>query len=191
MKVIVGLRNPQKEYAGTRHNAGAEVVALLAERRGERLRRGPRRVRCDQTRLVIDGRAAVAAAPRLNMNVCGPAVAALLAYHKVQPDDLLLIHDDMDLAFTRWRLQQGRGAGGHNGVRSVIAALGGPGFWRLKLGIGRPPGRMDPVNFVLGRFTAEERQKMDLLTEEAADVAEKFVAGPGAAQTAGGRPAPG
>lgn len=192
MKVIVGLRNPQKEYAGTRHNAGAEVVALLAERRGERLRRGPRRVRCDQARLVIGGRAAVAAAPRLNMNVCGPAVAALLAYYKVQPDDLLLIHDDMDLAFTRWRLQQGRGAGGHNGVRSVIAALGGPGFWRLKLGIGRPPGRMDPINFVLGRFTAEERPKMDLLTEEAADVAERFVAGPqAAAQTSGRRPAPG
>ena len=192
MKVIVGLRNPQKEYAGTRHNAGAEVVALLAERRGERLRRGPRRVRCDQARLVIDGRAAVAAAPRLNMNVCGPAVAALLAYYKVQPDDLLVIHDDMDLAFTRWRMQQGRGAGGHNGVRSVIAALGGPGFWRLKLGIGRPPGRMDPVNFVLGRFTAEERPKMDLLTEEAADVAEIFVAGPqAAAQTARRRPAPG
>lgn len=192
MKVIVGLRNPQKEYAGTRHNAGAEVVALLAERRGERLRRGPRRVRCDQARLVIGGRAAVAAAPRLNMNVCGPAVAALLAYYKAQPDDLLLIHDDMDLAFTRWRLQQGRGAGGHNGVRSVIAALGGPGFWRLKLGIGRPPGRMDPINFVLGRFTAEERTKMDLLTEEAADVAERFVAGPqAAAQTSGRRPAPG
>lgn len=193
MKILVGLRNPEKEYAGTRHNAGAEVAALLAERRGERLRRGPRRVRCDQARLVIGGRAAVVAAPRLNMNVCGPAVAALLAYYQAQPDDLLLIHDDMDLIFARMRLHRGRGAGGHNGVRSVIAALGGPGFWRLKLGIGRPPGRMDPVKFVLGRFTAEERPEMDSLAEDAADAAEMFVADPAAAaaQTAGRRPAPG
>lgn len=192
MKIIVGLRNPQAEYAGTRHNAGAEAAALLAERRGERLRRGPRRVRCDQARLVIDGRAAVIGIPRLSMNVCGPAVAALLAYHRAQPDDLLLIHDDMDLAFARMRLHHGRGAGGHNGVRSVIAALGVRDFWRLKLGIGRPPGRMDPVNYVLGRFTAGERPEMDLLTADAADAAEMFVADPqAAAEKAGRRAAPG
>lgn len=190
MKVIVGLRNPEAEYAGTRHNAGAEVIYLLAGRRGERLRRGPRRVRCDQARLVIDGRAAVIGTPRLNMNVCGPAVAALLAYHKAGPSDLLLIHDDLDLPFARLRLHQGRGAGGHNGVRSVIAALGTRDFWRLKLGIGRPPGRMDPVKYVLGRFTAEQRPEMEALAEDAADAAELFVGDPQAAQQAAGRRIP-
>lgn len=187
MKVIVGLRNPEAEYAGTRHNAGAEVISLLAGRRGERLRRGPRRVRCDQARLVIDGRTAVVGAPRLSMNVCGPAVAALLAYHKAAPADLLLIHDDLDLAFARLRLHQGRGHGGHNGVRSVIAALGTRDFWRLKLGIGRPPGRMDPIKYVLGRFTAEQRPEVDALAADAADAAELFVGDPQAAQQLAGR----
>ena len=109
------------------------------------------------------------------MNVCGPAVRAALDYQKTHPSDLLVIHDDIDLPFGRLRLHEGRGHGGHNGVRSVIGALGTPAFWRLKLGVGRPPGGLDPAAFVLGRFSKGERREVDLLVDDAAGVVEVFV----------------
>ena len=106
------------------------------------------------------------------MNVCGPAVRAVVDYYKVRPEQLLVVHDDIDLPFGRLRLREGRGHGGHNGVRSVISALGTRDFWRLKVGLGRPPARMDPADFVLGRFTREERTEVDGLIEDAVRVVE-------------------
>ena len=178
MKVIVGLHNPEAAYSGTRHNVGAEVVQDLSRRQGIRLRRGPSRVRCQLARTALGGESAMLALPRTSMNICGPPVRAALDYYKAPLSDLVVIHDDIDLAFGRLRLHEGRGHGGHNGVRSLIAALGTPGFWRLKLGLGRPPGRMDPAKFVLERFSKEERREIDLLVGDAAGVIEVFMTDP-------------
>lgn len=188
MRVIVGLRNPERAYSGTRHNVGAEVVTLLTRRYGVRLRRGPRGVRCRLARVVIDGAPALLALPQTSMNVCGPPIRAALGYYKAEPSDLLVLHDDIDLPFGRLRLHEGRGHGGHNGVRSVMAALGTPGFWRLKVGVGRPPGRMNPADFVLSRFFKEERPEVSSMVEDAARVVEVFMNDPErAVALAGGR----
>ena len=98
-----------------------------------------------------------------------------LDYYKVDPADLLIIHDDIDLPYARLRLHAGRGAGGHNGVKSIMGATGSRDFWRLKIGVGRPPGRMDPAAFVLKRFSKAEREEMDILVQDAADVVEAFL----------------
>lgn len=172
--VIVGLQNPEPRYAGTRHNAGAEVVRALADGHGVGFRRAPRRMRGKTARLTIDARPAILVLPLLSMNVCGPAVRAVLDYYKVPPTELLVVHDDIDLPAGRLRLHQGRGHGGHNGVRSVISSLGTRDFWRLKVGLGRPPSRMDPADFVLGRFTSGERTEVNHLIMDAAGVVEAF-----------------
>ena len=173
--VIVGLHNPEPRYAGTRHNVGAEVVRALADAHGAGFRGAPRRMRGKTARVTIDARPAVLVLPLLSMNVCGPAVRAVLDYYKVRPTGLLVVHDDIDLAFGRLRLQQGRGHGGHNGVRSVISSLGTRDFWRLKVGLGRPPSRMDPADYVLGRFTRDERTEADRLIVDATEVVEAFM----------------
>ena len=122
------------------------------------------------------------------MNVCGPPVRAAVAYYKADPSDLVVLHDDIDLPFGRLRLREGRGHGGHNGVRSVMQALGTPGFWRLKVGVGRPPGRMNPADFVLSRFFAEERPEVLSMVKDAAGVVEAFMEDPArAVALAGGR----
>ena len=188
MRVIVGLHNPERAYSGTRHNVGAEVVALLARRNGGRFRRGPRGVRSRAASVVIDGAQALLALPQTSMNVCGPPVRATVAYHKIDSSDLMVVHDDIDLPFGRLRLHEGRGHGGHNGVRSVMQALGTPGFWRLKVGVGRPPGRMNPADFVLSRFFEEERPEVLSMVEDAAEVVEAFMSDPErAVALAGGR----
>lgn len=127
------------------------------------------------------------AMPTTFMNESGQAVAPLLRYFDGEPEGLLVIHDDIDLPFARLRLQFDRGSGGNNGARSVIRSLGTEAFWRLKCGVGRPPGRMDPADYVLRRFTAKEQPEIDLLIEQAADVAEKFITagGPEAQQLTG------
>ena len=176
--MLTGLGNPGPAHVGTRHNVGAEVVTRLAERQGVHLRRGPRRVGCLLAKVTIEETAAMLVLPLAFMNVCGPVIRAALDYHKAAPSDLLVIHDDIDLPFGRLRLHEARGHGGHNGVRSVIGVLGTPGFWRLKVGLGRPPGRMDPAAFVLGRFSKAERPEIDLLVMDAADVVEVFMTDP-------------
>ncbi|MDE0168441.1 MAG: aminoacyl-tRNA hydrolase [bacterium] len=190
LKVIVGLHNPEPRYAGTRHNVGAEVVRALVEGQRVGFRRGPRGMKGETARLSIEERPAVLALPLLSMNVCGSAVRAVLSYYKVRPSQLLVVHDDIDLPFGRLRLHEGRGHGGHNGVRSVISDLGTRDFWRLKVGLGRPPGRMDPAAFVLGRFTREERTEVDHLIADAAGVVRTFMsdADRAVAQAAGRRP---
>ena len=121
------------------------------------------------------------------MNESGQVVAPLVRYYKVDPEDILLIHDDIDLPFGKLRVHVGRGTGGHNGVASVVRSLGGPTLWRLKFGVGRPPGRMDPADFVLRRFYDRERTDVDLMVAEAADVLKVFGAegGDAARQAAG------
>jgi peptidyl-tRNA hydrolase, PTH1 family len=188
MRVLVGLRNPGPEYEGTRHNVGFEVLAILAGRHGVRLRRGPGRTRSELGEARIDGEPAVLAVPSTYMNHSGQAVQAVLRYFKAEPTDLLVFHDDIDLPFARLRVQEGGGTGGHNGLRSIEGSLGTRDFWRLKIGVGRPPGRMDPADYVLRRFAKAERVEIDVVVEHAADVAEAWIADPEAARrTAGER----
>ena len=124
---------------------------------------------------------AVLAIPTTFMNESGQAVAPLLRYFRAKSQNLLVIHDDIDLPFAKMRLQYDRGSGGNNGARSVIRSLGSQEFWRLKCGVGRPPGRMDPASFVLRRFTSKEQPEVDLMVELGADIVERFVADGGQA----------
>lgn len=175
MKVIIGLRNPEPEYLGTRHNVGAEVVEALAARWGERIRRGPLRVPAQVAVCNRLGEQVVLALLRANMNVSGLPTTSVLKYYRATPEDLVVVHDDIDLAFARLRLQFGRGPGGNNGVKSIIGALQTRDFWRLKVGVGRPPGNMDPAAFVLRRFSKAEREEVDFLVQDAGDVLERFL----------------
>jgi PTH1 family peptidyl-tRNA hydrolase len=121
------------------------------------------------------------------MNESGQVVAPLIRYYKVDPEDIVVVHDDIDLPFGKLRFHYGRGTGGHNGVASIVRSLGGPTLWRLKFGVGRPPGRMDPADFVLRRFYDRERNDVDLMVAEAADILRTFgAAGGEAARQAAG-----
>ncbi|RPI25595.1 MAG: aminoacyl-tRNA hydrolase [Actinobacteria bacterium] len=187
MRLVVGLRNPGPEYEGTRHNVGAEVVSAVAAGNEVSLRRAKRSVRADVAELHIEGAGAVLAVPRVFMNESGQVVAPLLRYYGADPAELLVVHDDIDLPFAKLRVAIGRGAGGHNGVRSIIGSLRGEAFWRLKVGVGRPPGRQDPADFVLRRFGKVERPRIDEAITRAVGIVERFVADGGevARQVAG------
>lgn len=180
MHLIVGLRNPGSEYQGTRHNLGYEVLVVMAGRMDTKLKRGPLRVRSEVA--TISGRDLVLASPNTFMNDSGRAVGSLRSYYKVDSEDLLVLHDDIDLAFGRLRLQKAGGSGGHNGIRSLEQHLGTKDFWRLKLGVGRPPGNQDPAQHVLKRFTKAERSEVDLMVDDAADVAMRWLEDPARAQ---------
>jgi PTH1 family peptidyl-tRNA hydrolase len=121
------------------------------------------------------------------MNESGQAVAPLVRYYRTPADELLVVHDDIDLPFAKLRVQEDRGPGGNNGVRSIIRSLGSQEFWRLKIGVGRPPGRQNPADYVLRPFSTQERPEIDLSIQLAADVIETFVAegGDAARQRAG------
>jgi len=185
--LIVGLRNPGPKYEATRHNLGAEVVALLAERHGGSFKKARRFIRAQVAEVRLGDTAVVLALPLTFMNESGQAVVPLMRYYRTSPDALLVIHDDIDLPFAKLRVSHDSGPGGNNGVKSIIRSLGAADFWRLKVGVGRPPGRMDPAAFVLKRFAAKERPEIDVSVQLAADVAETFVArgGEAARQHAG------
>jgi PTH1 family peptidyl-tRNA hydrolase len=183
MPLVVGLANPGPKYAGTRHNVGGDIVGVYADRHGLRLKRARLGIRADAAATrAPDGRAVVAV-PRTFMNESGQAVSPLLRYYDMAPGEMLVVHDDIDLPFGKLRVQFGRGSGGNNGVDSIIRSLKTKEFWRLKFGVGRPPGRMDPADFVLKRFSAAERADVDLLVQHAADTLEAYFAdGPDAAR---------
>jgi PTH1 family peptidyl-tRNA hydrolase len=172
--LIVGLGNPGPRYAGTRHNAGFLVADLLAERLGARFK--AHRGRCD----VVEGRLAgvpvVLAKPKAYMNTSGGPVVAISRFYKVPVERITVVHDELDLPFGSLRLKRGGGDGGHNGLRSTTAALGSNGYARVRVGIGRPPGRMDPADYVLREFSAAERNQLPLLVERAADAVEVLIA---------------
>jgi PTH1 family peptidyl-tRNA hydrolase len=176
--LVVGLGNPGPSYATTRHNVGRLVVELLAERAGASFT-SHRRGRADvlETRLGggPHGVRTVLARPRTYMNESGGSVAALRNFFKVDTDHLVVVHDELDIPFGTLRVKQGGGDNGHNGVRSVRAALGTGDFCRVRVGIGRPPGRLDPAVFVLKPYSATERVELPLLVDRAADAVEALV----------------
>lgn len=182
VKLVVGLRNPGAEYEGTRHNVGVEVLAVLGHRRDVRFKRGPSRVRCELGDMRIGSERALLAAPMSFMNESGGPVKAALDYHKMSVDDLLVLHDDIDLPFGRLRIQVGGGTGGHNGLKSLERSLGTRDFSRLKIGVGRPPGSQDPADYVLSRFSKVQRPEVDIQIEDAADVVEQWIEDPQKAQ---------
>jgi len=172
--LVVGLGNPGPEYAETRHNVGVRVVELLAARAGGgRFSKHKSNADVLEGRLV--GRRAVLAVPRTYMNVSGGPVAGLLRYYGVEPADLVVVHDDLDLGFGVVRLKQGGGEGGHNGLRSISASIGTKDYLRVRFGIGRPPGRQDPADFVLKRFSGAERKELEFAVDLAADAAEALL----------------
>jgi PTH1 family peptidyl-tRNA hydrolase len=168
--LVVGLGNPGPEYAGTRHNAGALVLEVLVGRVGGRLR--SHRSRCDVLEGRLCGRPVVLARPRSFMNESGGPVAAAAQFYKTGPETVVVLHDELDLPFGAVRLKRGGGDNGHNGLRSVSRSLGTPDYLRVRLGIGRPPGRQDPADFVLRGYAGAERDEVPLQLERAADAVE-------------------
>jgi len=172
--LVVGLGNPGPEYAETRHNVGIRVVEMLAARAGGG-RFSKHKANADVLEGRLAGRRAVLAVPRTYMNVSGGPVAGLLRYYGVAPEDLVVVHDDLDLGFGVVRLKLGGGEGGHNGLRSISASIGTKDYLRVRFGIGRPPGRQDPADFVLKRFAGAERKELEFAVDLAADAAEALL----------------
>jgi PTH1 family peptidyl-tRNA hydrolase len=174
---VVGLGNPGPGYVGNRHNVGAMVLDVLAERAAVRLSasKGPRaRALAGEGRLA--GRRVVLARPLTYMNESGGPVRGLLDWSKLPVADLVVIHDELDVPFGVVRLKRGGGEGGHNGLRSITRSTGSKDYLRVRVGIGRPPGRQDPADFVLRDFSSTERKELDLLLVEAADALELLLA---------------
>lgn len=168
--LVVGLGNPGPSYAKNRHNAGAMVVDVLADRMGARLKSHKSRADVAEGRLA--GHRLVLARPRSFMNESGGPVAGLSAFFRIPADRLVVIHDELDIPFGNVRLKVGGGDGGHNGLRSLRRSLGTGDYVRVRLGVGRPPGRVDPADFVLRDFSPSERTELPLLLERAADAVE-------------------
>lgn len=166
--LVVGLGNPEGEYGGTRHNVGADAVRAFARREHTELARN-KRVRCEVAEVAVAGRRFVLAVPVSYMNRSGDPVQAVAAWYKVPPERIVVCHDDLDVAVGELRCKRGGGHAGHNGLKDVDRALGTRAYLRLRIGIGRPPGRMPAKDFVLRRFTPAERETIDVTLEHAAD----------------------
>ena len=172
--LIVGLRNPGPDYAGTRHNIGVEVLAELASRALPMPASfsAHKRTNCDLAQTRLAGRPVVLAAPRSFMNLSGGPVSAVASYFSVPATEIIVVHDEIDIEFGQVRLKRGGGEGGHNGLRSVSTSLGTRDYLRVRVGVGRPPGRMDVADYVLKRFGKQEQPEVPLLVSEAADAVE-------------------
>ena len=178
LKMIVGLGNPGRQYAAHRHNIGFQCVDLLARRHGIAVDKLQSDAFTGQGWLARAGerRKLLLVKPQTYMNLSGRAVGQLLRFYQVDLTNLLVIHDDLDLDPGRIRLRPGGSSGGQNGVKSLIEHLGTQEFGRLRVGVGRPPGRMDPAAYVLQPFSpAEEQDVMGATREWAADAAELWL----------------
>jgi PTH1 family peptidyl-tRNA hydrolase len=174
--LVIGLGNPGPAYAATRHNAGFLVVTLLAERTGSRFKafKGAGG-RAEVAEIRLAGAPAVLARPLSYMNDSGGPVASIARFYKVPTERIVVVHDDLDLPFGALRLKRGGGDGGHNGLRSITAALGGKDYLRVRLGIGRPPGRQDAADYVLRPFSTAERKELGYHVDRAADAVEALL----------------
>ncbi len=178
MWLVVGLGNPGREYERNRHNIGFGVVDLLAGRTGSRFGRHRRAVaEVAEARLGVgvDAPGVVLVKPMTYMNLSGGPVAALANFYKAPPATIIAVHDELDLPFGTVRAKVGGGEGGHNGLRSVSQSLSTREYNRVRFGIGRPPGRQDPADYVLSDFTAAERKELDFLIDRAADMVESII----------------
>ncbi|HEY5844044.1 MAG TPA: aminoacyl-tRNA hydrolase [Mycobacterium sp.] len=172
--LVVGLGNPGPTYAKTRHNVGFMVADILADRMGAAFK-VHKKSGAEVVTSHLGGRPVILAKPRVYMNESGRQIGPLAKFYSVAPADLIVVHDELDIDFGRIRLKLGGGEGGHNGLRSVASALGTKDFQRVRIGIGRPPGRRDPAAFVLENFNAAERAEVPTVVEQAADATELLV----------------
>lgn len=172
--VLVGLGNPGEQYAATRHNIGQDFVDGFAAACGAPLQEA-RKLKARVATVRRDDRLWVFAVPTTFMNRSGDAVQAVAAFYKASPAHIIVCHDDLDVPLGQLRVKRGGGHAGHNGLRDIDRALSTPEYVRLRLGIGRPPGRMEASKFVLARFASDERPIVDAVLHGAADAVESVV----------------
>lgn len=174
--LVAGLGNPGRAYASNRHNVGFLVADLLASRMGARFSRHKRAVaEVAEGRLGYGGPRLVLAKPMTYMNLSGGPVTGLSRYYRVPIERLVVVHDEIDLPYGVLRAKQGGGEGGHNGLRSLSKSLGTKDFLRARFGVGRPPGRQDPADWVLSDFSAAERKDLGYLVDRTADLVETII----------------
>lgn len=173
--LIVGLGNPGAEYAHNRHNVGQMVLDELASRIGSGFKSHKSRAQVLEGRLGIGGPRVVLAKPLSYMNVSGGPVSALSKFYDIEPGHVIAVHDEIDIPFNTVKLKLGGGEGGHNGLRDISKALATKDYLRVRVGVGRPPGRMDTADFVLKDFSASEKKELPFLVDSAADAAEALV----------------
>ncbi|MDR7161155.1 aminoacyl-tRNA hydrolase [Arthrobacter sp. BE255] len=173
--LIVGLGNPGTEYKGNRHNVGQMVLDELAGRIGGSFKTHKARAQVLEGRLGIGGPRVVLAKPMSYMNVSGGPVAALANFYGIEADHVVAVHDEIDIPFNTVKLKSGGGEGGHNGLRDMSKALSTKDYLRVRVGVGRPPGRMDTADYVLRDFGTAERKELPFLLDEAADAVDLLV----------------
>lgn len=167
MFLIAGLGNPSKEYEGTRHNAGFMVLDALADKLGTDISEKKHKALCGKA--VIGGEKVILLKPQTFMNSSGESLRAAADYYKIAPEDILVVYDDISLEPGQLRIRAKGSAGGHNGLKSIIAHLGTQDFPRVRVGIGAKPPRMDLADYVLGHFSKGEKAVMETAVKEAAD----------------------
>jgi len=181
--LVVGLGNPGPAYAGHRHNVGYLVADELARRMGSSFRAHKAgRAEVVEGRLGtssrspgLPGQRLVVVRPRCYMNEIGGPTKALLSFYKLPPERLVAVHDELDLPFDTMRVKLGGGDNGHNGLRSIRSSLGTGDFYRVRVGVGRPPGRQDPADFLLSNYTSTERKELPFQVDRAADAVESLL----------------
>ena len=170
--LIVGLGNPGAQYQGNRHNVGQMVLDELAGRIGAGFKTHKARAQVVEGRLGIGGPRVVLAKPMTYMNVSGGPVSALANFYGISPNHVVAVHDEIDIPFNTVKLKTGGGEGGHNGLRDISKALSTKDYLRVRVGVGRPPGRMDTADYVLRDFGTAELKELPFLLDEAADAVE-------------------
>lgn len=173
--LIIGLGNPGAQYQGNRHNVGQMVLDELATRIGAGFKAHKARAQVLEGRLGIGGPRVVLAKPMSYMNVSGGPVSALANFYGIAPDHVVAVHDEIDIPFNTVKLKLGGGEGGHNGLRDISKALATKDYLRVRVGVGRPPGRMDTADYVLRDFGTTERKELPFLLDDAADAVESLL----------------
>ena len=171
--LVVGLGNPGADYARTRHNVGAEVVEVLARRHGGKLHGSKGRARSDEVR--IEGRRVALAVPLTYMNDSGDALRLLARRYGVEAEQIVVVHDELDLPVATLRVKSGGGLAGHNGLRSIKSHLHSDAFQRVRIGVGKPVSKERGADHVLNKFSKRERAEVDVTIEQAADAVETIV----------------
>jgi peptidyl-tRNA hydrolase, PTH1 family len=173
--LVAGLGNPGPGYSGHRHNVGQMALAELADRVSATFKTHKANATVAEGRVAPGGPKLVLAKPNTFMNLSGGPVAALLRFYSLDASRLVVLHDELDIPFDTLRLKSGGGHGGHNGIRDIAAAIGTPDFARVRIGIGRPPGRQDAADYVLTPFSKAERELLPNLLSDAADATELLI----------------
>ena len=173
--LVAGLGNPGPGYSGNRHNVGQMVLDELASRMGGSFKSHKSRAQVAEGRIGIGGPRVILAKPLTYMNLSGGPVSALARFYGIEPENVVAVHDEIDIPFNSVKLKRGGGEGGHNGLRDISKALGTKDYLRVRVGVGRPPGRMDTADWVLKNFGTAESKELPFLVSDGADAVELLV----------------